>query len=163
VNKIITPDLCDAYPDKVRVVDPVFTNFGGKKSFGGEVVTVKCFEDNTLVKSQVAVNGRGKVLIVDGGGSMRSALLGDLLAAKAVSNEWEGIVVYGCIRDVDIIAETCLGVQALGCHPRKTEKKGIGDLNVSVTFCGVTFIPGYHVYADNNGIILVAEPLDMPA
>lgn len=158
----VTPDLCDAYPDSVSVVEPMFNNFGGRDSFGGEIVTVKCFEDNSLVKEQVENKGQGKVLVVDGGGSLRRALLGDMLAEKAARNGWEGIVVYGCIRDVDVIAQTDLGVQALASHPMKTDKRGIGDLNVPVTFAGVTFRPGEFLYADNNGIIVSPQPLQMP-
>lgn len=157
----VTPDLCDAYP-YVDVVEPMFSNFGGRDSFGGQIVTIKCFEDNSLVKEQVEQDGRGKVLVVDGGGSLRRALLGDMLAEKAAKNGWEGIVVYGCIRDVDVIAQTDLGVQALATHPMKTEKRGIGDLNIPVTFGGVTFVPGEYLYADNNGIIVSREELKMP-
>ncbi|RHW21466.1 ribonuclease E activity regulator RraA [Pseudomonas jilinensis] len=157
----VTPDLCDAYPD-VAVVEPMFSNFGGHDSFGGQIVTIKCFEDNSVVKEQVEQDGRGKVMVVDGGGSMRRALLGDMLAEKAASNGWEGIIVYGCVRDVDVLAQTALGIQALASHPMKTDKRGIGDLNVAVTFGGVTFKPGEYVYADNNGIIVSAEPLSMP-
>ncbi len=156
---IVTPDLCDEFPDLVQVVEPLFTNYGGRKAFGGEIVTVKCFEDNSVVKSQVELPGQGKVMVVDGGGSLRAALLGDMLAEKAAKNGWEGILVYGCIRDVDVIAQTDLGVQALRTHPKKTDKRGIGDLNVPVTFGGVTFKPGEYIYADNNGVIIAPEPL----
>lgn len=154
----ITPDLCDENPE-VEVLEPMFNNYGGKESFGGEVVTVKCFEDNSIVKQQVALPGKGKVMVVDGGGSLRNALLGDMLAEEASKNEWEGIVIYGCIRDVDVIMETNLGVQALGTHPRKTEKKGIGELNVPVKFAGVQINPGAYIYADNNGIIVSEKKL----
>src|SRR5690606_11569705 len=106
---------------------------------GGEIVTVKCFEDNSVVKEQVAQPGNGRVMVVDGGGSRRAALLGDMLAEQAASNGWAGLVIDGCIRDVDVIGETALEVQALATHPRKTEKRGVGDLNVPVTFGGVTF------------------------
>ncbi|MBX8513077.1 ribonuclease E activity regulator RraA [Pseudomonas cichorii] len=157
-----TPDLCDAYPELVQVVEPMFSSFGGRDSFGGEIVTIKCFEDNSLVKDQVALDGKGKVLVVDGGGSLRCALLGDLLADKAAKNGWEGLLIYGCIRDVDVIAQTDLGVQALASHPKKTDKRGIGDLNVPVTFAGITFRPGEYLYADNNGVIISPSPLTMP-
>ncbi|MCQ4270148.1 MULTISPECIES: ribonuclease E activity regulator RraA [Pseudomonas] len=157
----VTPDLCDAYPDLVHVVEPMFANFGGRNSFGGEIVTIKCFEDNSLVKEQVDLPGVGKVLVVDGGGSLRRALLGDMLAEKAAKNGWEGLVIYGCVRDVDVLAETYLGIQALASHPMKTDKRGIGDLNVVVTFGGVTFRPGEFVYADNNGIIVSSKALPM--
>ncbi|WP_373388287.1 ribonuclease E activity regulator RraA [Pseudomonas alcaligenes] len=158
----VTPDLCDAYPELVQVVEPMFANFGGRDSFGGEIVTVKCHEDNSLVKSQADQPGKGKVLVVDGGGSLRRALLGDMIAEKAAKNGWEGMVIYGCVRDVDVLAQTDLGVQALGSHPMKTDKRNIGDLNIPVTFGGVTFKPGHYVYADNNGIIVAPEPLQMP-
>lgn len=155
---IVTPDLCDEYPE-ILAVDPGFHNFGGVDNFGGEIVTVKCFEDNSVVKEQVAFPGKGRVMVVDGGGSKRAALLGDMLAEKAASNGWAGLIIYGCIRDVDIIGRTELGVQALGTHPRKTEKHGVGQLNVPVKFGGVTFYPGHYVYADNNGIVVAEKPL----
>ncbi|WP_277960985.1 ribonuclease E activity regulator RraA [Pseudomonas sp. RIT-To-2] len=158
----LTPDLCDAYPELVKVLEPMFSNFGGRDSFGGQIVTIKCFEDNSLVKEQVDKDGKGKVLVVDGGGSLRCALLGDMLAEKAAKSGWEGIVIYGCIRDVDVIAQVDLGVQALASHPLRTEKHGIGDLNVPVTFAGVTFKPGEFIYADNNGVIVSPSALKMP-
>ncbi len=158
----ITPDLCDAYPELVQVVEPMFANFGGRDSFGGAIVTVKCFEDNSKVKELVEQPGQGKVMVVDGGGSLRRALLGDMLAEKAAQNGWEGIVVYGCVRDVDVLAQTDLGIQALASHPLKTDKRGIGDVDVPVTFAGVTFRPGDYVYADNNGIIVSPSALSMP-
>lgn len=158
MTDILTPDLCDAHPE-IQVVEPMFGNFGGREAFGGEIVTVKCFEDNSIVKEQVASPGKGRVMVVDGGGSMRAALLGDMLAEKAVENGWEGLVIYGCIRDVDAIGETDLGVQALGTHPRKTDKRGLGDLNVPVTFGGVTFYPGHYIYADNNGVVVSEKAL----
>jgi len=161
-KKIMTPDLCDEYPDLVQVLEPMLNNYGGIDAFGGEIVTVKCFEDNSIVKEQVGLPGHGKVMVVDGGGSMRNALLGDMLAEKAAENGWAGLVIYGCIRDVDIIRQTQLGVQAMNSNPRKTEKRGIGDLNISVTFGGVTFVPGEYVYADNNGVIVSPEKLSMP-
>lgn len=157
-REIVTPDLCDDFPE-VQVLESGFINYGGVRAFGGEVVTVKCFEDNSVVKEQVGLPGHGRVLVVDGGASRRCALLGDLLAEKAAAMGWAGIVVYGCIRDVDVIGKTALGVQALGTHPRKTEKRGIGDLNQPVTFSGVTIKPGQYIYADNNGIILSEQPL----
>lgn len=158
-SEIITPDLCDEYPDLVQVLAPMLQNFGGVDSFGGEIVTVKCFEDNSIVKEQVSLPGQGRVMVVDGGGSMRNALLGDMLAEKAAENGWEGLIIYGCIRDVDVIRQTKLGVQAISTHPRKTEKRGIGDLNIPVTFGGITFVPGQYVYADNNGVIIAPTKL----
>ncbi|MBE9548421.1 MAG: ribonuclease E activity regulator RraA [Proteobacteria bacterium] len=149
----MTPDLCDDNPDLVQVLQAVFNNYGGKRSFGGEIVTIKCFEDNSLVKEHAGMPGTGKVMVVDGGGSLRKALLGDMIAANAVKNGWEGLVIYGCIRDVDAIAELDLGVQALNTIPLKTEKLGIGDLNVPIQIAGVSIKPGEFIYADNNGVI----------
>ena len=163
MTQYITPDLCDEYPELVQVVEPMFNNYGGRDSFGGQIVTVKCFEDNSKVKSLVDTGGKGKVMVVDGGASMRHALLGDMLAEKAAANGWEGIIVYGCIRDVDVIAQTNLGVQALATNPLKTEKRGLGDVDVLVKFAGVSFVPGHYVYADNNGIIVSSSELTMPA
>ena len=154
-----TPDLCDDHAALIRVADPVFTNFGGRERFGGQVVTLKCFEDNSLVKELVGTHGNGSVLVVDGGGSMRRACLGDMLAEAASSNGWAGIVIYGCIRDVDEIMATDIGVQALGIHPMKTEKKGLGEQNIAVTFAGITVNPGDYLYADNNGIIVSKESI----
>jgi len=161
MTQYITPDLCDEYPE-VEVLEPAFNNYGGRESFGGEVVTIKCHEDNSLVKENVDKPGKGKVMVVDGGGSLRNALLGDMLAEKAAKNGWEGIVINGCIRDVDVIMETDLGVQALATNPRKPEKKGIGEMNVPVKFAGVHIKPGDYIYADNNGIIVSEKPLEMP-
>jgi regulator of ribonuclease activity A len=158
----LTPDLCDKYSDLVRVVEPIFSNFGGRSSFGGEIVTVKCFEDNSVIKKTAGTDGHGKVMVVDGGASMRAALLGDLIAANALQHGWQGFIIYGCVRDVDTLEALDLGVQALNCFPRKSEKRGLGDLNVPVTFGGVDFVPGEYVYADNNGIIVSAEPLSLP-
>ncbi|MBT3618872.1 MAG: ribonuclease E activity regulator RraA [Porticoccaceae bacterium] len=155
-----TPDLCDDYPELVRVLDPIFSNFGGRERFSGPLVTVKCFEDNSVVKELVGTPGEGRVLVVDAGGSMRRACLGDMLAEQASVNGWAGLVIYGCIRDVDEIMATDIGVQALGTHPMKTDKKGVGELGISVTFAGVTFSLGDYVYADNNGIIVSSQRLD---
>lgn len=148
-----TPDLCDDCPDLIRVADPIFRSYGGRDFFGGQIVTVKCFEDNSRVKELVDTPGKGKVLVVDGGGSLRRALLGDQLALKAVSHGWEGILINGCLRDVQIIATLDLGVQALASHPMKTEKRGLGEVDVPVAFAGLTFIPGEWLYADANGIL----------
>ena len=155
MSQIITPDICDAHPE-VRILDPLFVNLGGREAFCGPIRTVKCFEDNSLVKQAVAEPGDGAVLVVDGGGSTRCAMLGDMLAAQAAGNGWSGVVMYGCVRDVDELAETDLGIQALGAHPRKSEKRGEGQRDIPVTFAGVTLSPGEWLYADNNGI-LVAE------
>jgi len=154
-----TPDLCDDNPELVRVLEPMMANFGGRESFGGEIVTIKCHEDNSLVKENAGKPGHGKVMVVDGGGSLRRALLGDMIAENAVKNGWEGLIIYGCVRDVDALITLDLGVQALASIPLKTDKRGIGDFNVDLTFGGVTFIPGEYVYADNNGVVVSSESL----
>jgi regulator of ribonuclease activity A len=155
-----TPDLCDDYPNLVRVLDPIFTNFGGRKCFSGPALTVKCFEDNSTVKELVGTHGGGRVMVVDAGGSMRRACLGDMLARQASVSGWAGIVIYGCIRDVDEIIAIDIGIQALGSHPMKTDKKGIGEQGIAVTFAGVTISNGDYIYADNNGILASNQPLD---
>ena len=155
----LLPELCDQFEELVNVVEPIFTNFGAKERFSGEIVTLKCFEDNSKVRELAGQDGTGKVLVVDGGGSLRRALLGDMLAEKAAANGWEGMIIYGCIRDVNAIATIDLGVQALAAHPMKTEKRGLGDINQDVHFGGVTFVPGHYIYADNNGILVAPHPL----
>lgn len=155
-----TPDLCDAHPTLVRIVEPLFKNFGGRATFGGPLVTVKCFEDNSRIKECLAQPGGGRVLVVDGGGSLGCALLGDQLAAQALKNAWAGVIVNGCIRDVDALARMDLGVQALAATPLKSIRKGLGEIDVPVAFGGVTFRPGAYVYADNNGIIVSAQRLE---
>jgi regulator of ribonuclease activity A len=152
-DPVSTPDLCDAHPDRVRVLEPMLVNLGGIDAFAGPAVTVKCFEDNSVVKQLAAEAGEGRVMVVDGGGSMRRALMGDQVAAEAATNGWAGAVIFGCVRDIDELATTELGIQALGAVPVKTDKRGMGDRNEPVTFGGVTFRPGDWVYADNNGVI----------
>jgi regulator of ribonuclease activity A len=137
----------------------MLSNFGGREQFCGPIVTVKCFEDNSMVKQLVGTPGDGRVIVVDAGGSLRRACLGDMLAEQAAENGWAGLIIYGCIRDIDQIMATDIGVQALGVHPMKTDKKRVGELDIAVSFGGVTFNPGEYLYADNNGVIVSAEPL----
>lgn len=159
MTKISTPDLCDDFPDEVSVLDSIFRNYGGRTEFFGEVITIKCHEDNSLVKQLANESGNGRVMVVDGGGSLRRALLGDMIAAKAVENNWAGLLIYGCIRDCDEIAALNLGVKALNTIPVKTDKRGLGDLNVVVTFAGQTIQSGQWVYCDNNGVIVADKNL----
>src|SRR3990167_4378720 len=133
----VTCDLCDENPADVRVCEPMFNQFGGRDCFGGEIVTVKCFEDNSRVKETLATPGKGRVLVVDGGGSLRCALLGDLIGESAVKNAWEGVIVYGCVRDVDALARLDLGVQALAAIPQKSQRKGAGETGLTLSFGGV--------------------------
>ncbi len=153
-----TPDLCDDHSD-VLVVDPVFRSYGGRAAFHGRIVTIHCFEDNSRVRELANTPGEGRVIVVDGGGSVRRALLGDQIAAAAARNGWSGLLIHGAVRDVDALAETDLGVQALASHPMKTDKRGLGDVDVAVTFAGVTFVPGEWLYADRNGVIVSSRSL----
>ena len=155
---ISTPDLTDEAP-QARAIELQFNNYGAVKQFGGPAVTIKCHEDNSLVKACVGEPGEGRVIVVDGGGSLRRALLGDMLAEQAASNGWAGLVINGAIRDVDEIGATALGVQALGTTPLKTEKLGMGQRDVPIAFGGVLINPGEYVYADNNGVIVSGEAL----
>ena len=156
-----TTDLCDNHPDNVRISEPIgFKDFGEKKMFSGKIETVKCFEDNSFVRKALEQNGEGKVLVVDGGGSKRCALLGDMLADLGVKNKWNGIIVYGCIRDSAAIAALPIGVKALATIPLKSNKRNEGQQNVTVHFAGIDFIPGEMVYCDEDGIIVSKVALD---
>jgi regulator of ribonuclease activity A len=156
-----TTDLCDKYPDKVRVAEPGFNDFGGVIDFSGSIHTIKCYEDNSLVRKALESNGQGKVLVVDGGGSMRCALLGDMLGDLAIKNKWNGIVVYGCIRDSAALAQLPLGIKALDTIPLKSNKRNEGQENINIHFAGVDFIPGEFVYCDADGIITSSELLQL--
>ncbi|HRQ59329.1 MAG TPA: ribonuclease E activity regulator RraA [Azoarcus taiwanensis] len=158
--QIQTADLCDANEGKVRVVAPMFKSYGGRRACGGPIATLKVFEDNSLVRSTLETPGNGRVLVVDGGGSMRCALVGDQLAVLAVNNGWAGIVVYGCIRDSRAIGTMDVGVFALSTNPLKSVKRGVGEADVTVTFGGVRFVPGEYLYADDDGVIVSAAALE---
>lgn len=158
-NILPTADLCDRYDDQLQVCSPLLRHYGGRSAFHGQMVTVKCFEDNSLVRETLAEDGHGKVLVVDGGGSLRCALLGDQLAELALGQSWAGIVVNGCIRDSAQIAKMDIGVMALAIHPRKSIKLGQGQRNLPVHFAGVRFTPDHHLYCDADGIILAEWPL----
>ena len=161
----VTCDLLDDNPEKaIQTLIPsmdgrFFQSYGARKTFAGQIVTVKCYEDNSRVKELLATDGTGKVLVVDGGASMRCALMGDMIAESAVKNHWNGVVIYGCVRDVDVIAELDLGVHALASIPQKSNRKGIGEVGVSLYFGSVTFNSGDYLYADNNGIVVAKEKL----
>ena len=156
-----TSALCDIYSEQVDVVEPMFSNFGGRASFAGQITTVKCFEDNGLIRETLDQDGIGRVLLIDGGGSWRRALVDAEMAALAEENEWEGIVVYGCVREVDELEEMNIGIQAIASIPAGSPATGTGDTDVPVNFGGVTFLPEDYLYADNTGVILSQEPLDV--
>ena len=159
-----TTDLCDAHEDqladgRLRVLQPVFQSYGAVPAFAGPAATLRCFEDNTLVRAALEEPGQGKVLVVDGGGSLRCALLGGNLGKLAERNGWAGVIVNGCVRDVDEIAECSIGVRALASHPRKSDKRGGGVRDVVVEFAGTRIQPGEWIYADRDGVLVAAAPL----
>lgn len=158
-----TCDLCDSYKNDssggFRVLPPVFRDFGANGRFAGQVSTVKCFEDNTLVKAAVDSPGEGRVLVVDGGGSLRRALLGGNLGAAAARNGWAGVVVDGCVRDVAELAQCETGIRALASMPLPTEKRGEGQRDIAVQIQGVGVRPGDWLYADEDGMVVSAVPL----
>jgi regulator of ribonuclease activity A len=149
-----TADLCDQHAGQVQIAAPLFRSYGGLAAFHGEISTIKVFEDNVLVRTALSQPGGGKVLVVDGGGSLNCALAGDQLAALAQQNGWSGIVVNGCIRDSAAIAKIRIGVRALNTHPKKSAKRGQGEKNVPVFFAGVNFVPGEQLYSDEDGMIV---------
>ncbi|GAC34849.1 ribonuclease E activity regulator RraA [Paraglaciecola polaris] len=156
-----TSALCDLFADSVDVVEPMFVSFGGRASFGGEITTIKCFEDKGMILKTLEQPGLGKVLLIDGGGSMRRALIDSTAAQIAFDNGWEGIICYGSVREVDDLEEINIGVHAIASIPVSADDKGVGEVDVAVNFGGVTFLPEDHVYADRTGIILSPEPLDV--
>lgn len=154
-----TCDLCDLHEARVRVLDLPLRDYGGRLAFDGTVSTIKAYEDNSLVREAVAEAGNGRVLVIDGGGSMRRAMLGDLLAAKAVENGWAGVIVHGAIRDSGAIGAMELGVKALGTCPRKTDKLGQGARDVAIEIGGLAIRPGDWLCADEDGVVVADEVL----
>ena len=154
-----TPDLCDEFGAEVRIAQPGFRDFGGVQRFWGVIETVRVQDDNALVREVLSGEGRGRVLVVDGGGSLRCALLGGQLANLAHRNGWSGVVVNGCIRDSDEIGALPLGVKALERSPRRGGKTGAGDRSVAVSFAGISLRPGDYLYADEDGLIVAERDL----
>ncbi len=156
-----TADLCDRNENQVRVCQPIFRDFGAITAFHGPIVTIDTFEDNSRVREALEQPGQGRVLVVDGGGSMRRALLGGNLAQLAQRNGWSGLVIHGCVRDSAEVAAARIGVKALATHPMRPSKGGFGRVDIPVTFAGVTFHPGDHLYADSDGIVVSTSPFDV--
>lgn len=149
-----TADIYDARGEELASLAIQLDNFGGRLAFDGPVRTVRCVRDNALLKATLATPGHGAVLIVDGGGSLESALVGDLIAGSAAANGWAGLIVHGAIRDRELLKILPIGVKALGSNPRKSGKTGAGDVDVPVTIADVTFTPGRHVWADSDGVVV---------
>lgn len=161
-----TADLCDQYEDqvrtgKVRILEQMLNSFGGRAIFHGRISTLKLFEDNSLVRKALEAPGDGRVLVIDGGGSLRCALVGDQLAQLGAQNDWAGLVVYGCIRDSHAISEMDIGVLALDTHPLKSIKKNTGETALDVRFGGITFVPGHYLYADEDGVLVSPDELTL--
>ncbi|CAB4693597.1 MAG: ribonuclease E activity regulator RraA [Actinobacteria bacterium] len=150
-----TADLVDEHGDALQSCDTQLRPYGGRPRFAGRIVTLRCHEDNALVRSALGEPGAGKVLVVDGGGSLHTALMGDQIAELAVANGWEGVVVHGAIRDSVAISGLDLGVKALGTNPRTSAKAGLGERDVPVAFGGVTFAPDAHLVSDEDGIVVL--------
>jgi regulator of ribonuclease activity A len=160
--RFVLPDLCDEFSDRMQIAAPVFRHFGGRRSFCGPILTISCFEDNSLVADRVREPGGGSVLVVDGGGSLRCALVGDNLARLAAGNGWAGIVVSGCVRDVEELEQMDLGILALAAHPLRSVKRGQGRRDEPVEFAGVRFVPGHYLYADRNGLAVTVRDVLLP-
>ena len=158
-----TTDLCDKYGDQLRVAEPIgLLSFGGRSEFHGQIETVQCFEDNTFVRATLEKDGTGKVLVVDGDGSNRCALLGDNIAGLAHKNGWNGMIVFGYIRDSVAVSAIDIGVIALGTTPKKSAKDNLGTVNLTVRFADVDFVPGEFVYVDEDGVVVSDKELVLP-
>ena len=155
-----TCDISDQLHPHVQYLDPIFKSYGGKTAFSGRIVTIKCFEDNSLVEEALKMNGKGSVLVIDAGESLRCAMLGDKRALDAIKNEWEGVIVNGSIRDSVMINSMPIGIRALGVCPRKSIKKGNGKRNLTVDFSNVKFIPNHYLYADEDGVIVIENKVN---
>ena len=158
---IDTSELCDLYAEQVDVVEPIFSSFGGVSNFCGKVTTVKCFESNGLIAEVLEENGEGRVLVIDGGGAVRRGLIDAELAQLAVDNGWEGIIVYGAVRQIQQLENLDIGIHALAPIPVSADESSAGESDIPVNFGGVTFFPEDYIYADLTGIILSQEPLDL--
>ncbi len=157
---LATTDLTDAYPD-LDVAEPVLRDFGGADSFAGPIETVRVFEDNVLVRATLETPGHGRVLVVDGGGSRRRALVGDVLAGIAIASGWAGIIINGCVRDTAVTRTMDIGLKALAALPKRSDKFGHGQVSVPVRFAGVDFVPGHWVYADVDGIVVAPHQMQI--
>lgn len=152
---IKTTDLCDEHGDTARVLAPLFTDFGGRSEMSGPALTVKCFEDNSRVKELSLQPGEGRILVIDGGGSDRCALFGDVIALDLVKNGWAGALIYGYVRDKAVLRDLPIAIKALGASPRKSIKRDEGQVGVAVTFAGQTIATGDHLYGDDDGVIIL--------
>jgi len=156
---VTTTDISDELGDNAQVVEPGFNDFGKRRRFSGRISTASCPDDNSQVRAALESPGEDRVLVVDGNASSNCAFLGDQLAALACKNGWSGVVVNGFIRDSEILATIGIGVKALGTHPKKSLKRGLGERDIPVRFAGVEFRPGDYLYADPDGIVVTGSPV----
>jgi regulator of ribonuclease activity A len=156
---VATTDVSDELGENARVAEPGFCDFGGRRRFSGPISTVLCLDDNSQVRVALEAPGEGRVLVVDGNASRNCALLGDQLAALAYKNGWSGVVINGFIRDSEAVASVDIGIKALGTHPRRSQKRGLGRRDVAVHFAGVEFTPGDYLYADPDGMVVTGSRL----
>ncbi len=156
MSTLSVADLCDEHEETIEVCEVQFRDYGARTAFSGPIRTVRCHEDNSLVKSTLATPGDGCVLVVDGGGSLHRALVGDMLAADGVKNGWSGVVVFGAVRDAPVLATLDLGIKALGTNPMRSVKRGAGVVDGPVAFGGVIFRPGDMLHADADGVVVLA-------
>lgn len=157
-----TSDLCDQFSEKLQVASPVLRHYGGVSRFHGKIVTIKCYEDNSYIREAALEDGNGKILVIDGGGSLRSALVGDGIATWALNSGWSGLIINGCIRDSQALAKVKIGVMALGINPWQPSKRNEGLRNIVVTFADVYFRPDEYLWADEDGFVTSAENLIIP-
>jgi regulator of ribonuclease activity A len=150
-----TSDLFDDNAEAAITCETQLRQFGGMRAFSGRIATVRCFEDNVLVKQRVSEPGEGRVLVVDGGGSLRCALVGDNVAGLALANGWAGLVLNACVRDVEALAKLTIGIKAIGTNPRPSSKTGEGEIDVAVSFGGAEFRPGDVLYSDEDGVLVL--------
>ena len=157
---ISTADLCDRFPDRVRVLTPMLRHFGGRTQFEGPIATIRCFEDNVLIREAAREPGAGRVMVIDGGGSLKSALVGDGIAEWARDAGWAGMIIHGCVRDIVALGKVDFGVYALGVNPITPGKQRIGHRDRPVTFGDVRFVPGEYVYCDEDGVVVADRRLE---
>lgn len=157
IKNIATADLADEIGPDIRSCDTQFVQYGRREAFSGRITTIRCFQDNLLVKQTLSEAGNGGVLVVDGGASVHTALVGDIIAGRGVDNGWSGVIVNGAVRDSAILRTLDIGIKALGTNPRKSTQTGSGEKNVPVEIGGVTFVPGEMVYSDSDGVVARVE------
>lgn len=155
---IVTADLYDERGEELDSCDLQLRRYGGRRAFHGLIATVRCHQDNVLLRAALSEPGKGRVLVVDGGGSLHTALMGDVIAGIALANAWSGVVINGAVRDVAALCGLDLGIKALGSNPRRSRKGGVGERDVPVTFGGATFHPGAELFSDDDGTLITRKP-----